>query len=374
VPHKLKFILAVAFLFLTERSYSALSDSATDQVQQQSQAKNQTSNQSQKEEAKTSAPVPLAEKKFQKEAQIKSPSFQQKKWTGTQGAYETNIEYDYVAPASSNEGQGVNHNFNENYLDIRHQMMRHTLLAFLVQGGFEYQHMGFDVPNYALVPDRLDSLVGIVGIDFRWSEKDLLHLEGRPGFYTDWRGASSDAFNTPLDIGYTRVVSPRFQWIVGGSLNTWRGSRLLGAAGFRWQATNRWQIKCYLPQPDIEYKARTDLTLTVGADFRGDTYRVGPHFGDTKGAPALNSALVDYQEIRIGPGFSWNVRPLIEINFMAGYMTGRQYDFHNNGPKLNGSGAPFVNLAVHALFKLPGDNLAIPQRTDVSIHNIFNFL
>lgn len=314
------------------------------------------------------------EQNFNKEAEKQSPSFQQKMWTGTQGGYETNIEYDYVGRASTNEGHGENLNVDESYFDVRHVVMRHTLLAFLVQTGVEYQHMGFGVPNSALIPDRLDSLTADVGIDFRWSEKDLLHLEGRPGFYTDWRGAGWDAFNTPLDIGYTRVVSKRFQWVVGGSLNTWRSSRVLGAGGFRWQMNDRWKLKFYLPQPDIEYKARPDLTMTFGADVRGDSYRVGPHFGDSKGAPGLNNALVDYQEVRVGPGFSWNIRPLIEINFMAGYMTGRQYNFHNDGPKLNGSGAPFVNLMVHALFKMPGEEQYIPQRNEVSIQNIFNFL
>jgi len=129
----------------------------------------------------------------------------------------------------------------------------------------------------------------------------------------------------------------------------------------------------YMPQPDIEYTARPDLTLTFGADIRGETYRVGPHFGDARGVPSVNSSIVDYQEVRVGPGFSWNVRPLIEINFMAGYMAGRQFDFHN-GPTLNGSGTPFVSVGVHALFKLPGEELAIPQRNQVSFHDILNFL
>ncbi len=311
---------------------------------------------------------------FQKEAETKSPSFQKKKWTGTQGSYETNIEYDYVGRASGNMGNGTNRNVDESYFDVRHQFMRHTLLAFLVQGGVEYQRMAFGVPNNALVPDKLDNLMGLVGIDFRWSEKDLVHIEGRPGLYTDWQGSGFDAFNSPLDIGYTRVVSDRFQWVVGVSVNTWRRSRILGGAGFRWQMNNRWKLKAYMPSPSIEYVARPDLTLTFGADVRGDTYRVGPHFGSARSRPELNSALVDYQEVRVGPGFSWNIRPTIEVNMMAGYMVGRQFDFHNNAVKLNGSGAPFATLAVHALFKLPGERLSIPQSNRVSIRDVFNFL
>jgi len=310
---------------------------------------------------------------FQKEALKKSPSFQAKRWTGTLGAYETNIQYDYAGGSSQNLGNGQNGRIDEEYLDVRDTFMRHTLLVFLAQGGFEFEHQGFNAPSGALVPDRLDKLDADIALDTHWSEKDLLHIEARPGFYTDFQGAGWNAINAPIDVGYTRVVSDYFQWVLGGNFNSWRSSRFLGAPGFRWQINDRWKVKAYMPTPDIEYYARPDLTLTLGGDFRGESYRVGPHFGDSNGHPGLNSALVDYQEIRIGPGFSWNVRPLIEINFMAGYMVGRQYDFHPEGVVLNGSGSPFVSVAVHALFKFPGEPLVIPQRTDVSIHNILSY-
>jgi hypothetical protein len=170
-------------------------------------------------------------------------------------------------------------------------------------------------------------------------------------------------------------VSDSFQWVAGFSVNTWRQSRYLGAAGFRWQMNDRWKLKLYMPTPDVEYYARPDLTLTLGADLRGESYRAGPHFGDNIGRPSLNNALVDYQEVRVGPGFSWNVRPFVEVNFMTGYIVNRQFNFHNNGgPTLNSSGAPFVSIAVHALFKLPGKNLEIPQRNTISIKDIFNYL
>jgi hypothetical protein len=32
-----------------------------------------------------------------------------------------------------------------------------------------------------------------------------------------------------------------------------------------------------------------------------------------------------------------------------------------------------VSVAVHALFKFAGEPLVIPQRTDVSIHNILSY-
>jgi hypothetical protein len=319
------------------------------------------------------AQAAAAETSFQKETRQESPSFQEKKWTGTLGAYETNVQFDYLGGASQNLGNGQNGRIDETYLDVRQMFMRHTLLVFLAQGGLEYQHQGFGVPSGTLVPERLDMLYADIALDTHWSKKDLLHIEGRPGFYTDFEGAGTQGINAPLDVGYTRVVSDYFQWVLGFNYNSWRSTRFLGAPGFRWQINDRWKVRAYLPSPDIEYYARPNLTLTLGADVRAESYRLGPHFGDATHQPALNSALIDYQEIRIGPGFSWNVRPLVEINVMAGYMVGRQFDFHNNGVVLNGSTGPFVSVAVHALFKFPGAPLVIPQRNNISIHNILGY-
>jgi hypothetical protein len=312
-------------------------------------------------------------REFQKEAAQQSPSFQQKKWTGTQGSYETNLEYNYVGDASHNLGNGHNQDIHENYFEFRHQFMRHTLLAFLVQGGLGYQHQGFSVPNDALIPDRLDTASADIAIDTRWSEKDLLRVGVSPGFYTDFQGSGWAAINAPVDVGYTRVTSQKFQWVIGFSWNSWRSNPFLGAAGVRWQINERWKIKAYMPQPDVEYVARPNLTLSLGADLRGDSFRVGPHFGDQKGRPDLNNALIDYQEVRVGPGFSWNIKPLLEMNFMTGYMVGRSYDYHNNDLKLNGSGGPFVMIALHALLKLPGEPLRIPQRNRISVRDVIKY-
>ncbi len=310
---------------------------------------------------------------FAKEAARKSPSFQLKKWTGTQAAYETSVEYAYLGDADHNLGNGSNGKIHEHFLEVRHQVMRRTLLAFLVQGGLEYQHQGFSVPNDAFIPDRLDMLGGEVAIDTRWSEKDLLHIAAHPGVYTDFRGSGWNAFNTPIDIGYTRVTSKRFQWILGFNYNGWRNSPFLGSGGFRWQMSDRWKLKMYMPQPAIEYTARPDMHLSFRADLRGDSYRVGPHFGDSKGHPELNSALLDYQEVRVGPNVSWNIKPLLALDVMTGWLVGRRYDFHNNGVVLNGSGAPFVNVRLLWLMKLPGEPLRIPQRNRISFRDVFKY-
>jgi len=54
---------------------------------------------------------------------------------GNTGAYETNVQYDYVGKTSQNLGNGQNGRIDEQYLDVRQTFMRHTLLVFLAEGG-----------------------------------------------------------------------------------------------------------------------------------------------------------------------------------------------------------------------------------------------
>ena len=117
-----------------------------------------------------------------------------------------------------------------------------------------------------------------------------------------------------------------------------------------------------LPQPQIEFKASDAVHVWLGTDFRGDTYRVSRKFGDRHGVAALNDSLIDYQEIRFGSGFSWNIRPLLEFNGEAGWMVARTFKYGNTGYHSSGSGAPYVGLNIRFLFQLVKDTRPIPQQ------------
>ena len=219
-----------------------------------------------------------------------------------------------------------------------------------------------------------------MALDFRWSKKDLIRIQSRPGFFSDFENFDISEFNAPVDIAYTRVPSNRLQWAVGISIDTWRKYRVLPGGGFRYQLNDRWKLKFMLPSPQLEYKARDDLHVFMGADFRGDTYRLAKDFGTAHGNPAFDGGVVDYSEIRAGPGFSWNIHPLIEFNMQAGVLLQRQFDYHNNGVTISNAGnAPFVSLSFHWLIKWSPAEKIGPDiesgRFDVpQLHNLLNFL
>jgi hypothetical protein len=291
-------------------------------------------------------------------ANEKSPSKQQVLWTETDLGYDLETEYGYASPAKIDFGSGRRGSMNENYLDIKQYTTLRALMAFLFHTGFEWQRMSFQPDDSLPIPDELDIINLYLATDFRWSEKDMLRLQIQPGFYTDMKSVSSD-FNAPLAIAYTRIPSKKFQWALGLSINTQRQARYLPGGGFNYYYNDDWSFKMMLPTPHIEYKANDYLHLQVGADFRGDTYRVSKSFGDQHGNPQLNNALVSYQEIRMGAGFSWNVRPLIEINGEAGYIPNRSFTYAHTAFQAHTTGAPYVAISVKFLFQVVKDKRSI---------------
>ena len=296
-------------------------------------------------------------------AQDKSPSREKEEWTGSGVFNEFATEYSHVGGATTTLGNGQTGTVAENDVAFSDFIGKRFFRALLLKTGVEWEGILFDAPETGFVPQHLYDLNMLASADFRWSRQDMVRLQIRPGFYGDFGDASyGDDVNCPLAIAYNRVVSRDFQWFLALSVNPWRRDRYLPAGGFRWQINDRWKLKMLFPQPHIEYKARDDLHLFVGGDFKGDSFRTAHNFGTLRGNPALDNTLVDYEEIRVGAGASWNVRPFVELNMDAGYMVTRQFDFHEAGVTLNSDPAPYAEINVNILFESP--ELLLAPRTE----------
>ena len=286
----------------------------------------------------------------------KSPSRDKIEWLDSKTSLESAVQYDYVGGAGTDLGNGQHSNVYESQVSVRDIVAYRCWRAFLWRGGVEWERFGFYRPADSLIPPQLHDLNLYTGLDFRFSRKDMIRLQARPGLYADWDDNDIRDFNTPVAVAYSHMVSRNFQWAAGVSYNAWRNHRWLGGGGFRWQIDDRWKLKLMLPEPQLEYKARDDLHVFVGADFRGDSFRVSHNFGTQRGNPGLNNALMDYQEIRVGTGASWNIKPLLELNLETGYMLDRSFDFHEGGPLLTSRPAPYVSVNFQWLFEIHRDH------------------
>jgi hypothetical protein len=285
-------------------------------------------------------------------AEDKSPSRDGVQWLGSKTPLETSGQFDYVFPGQTSLGNSSYGHVAEREYLVRQLITGRFARAFLIRGGVEWERFEFERANDSFIPQNLNVLNAYLGMDFRFSRKDMIRIQARPGYYNDTEGSDRGDFNYPMAFGYSHMVNYNFQWAAGVSVNRWRNHPYLVGGGFRWQINDRWKVKLMLPEPHIEYKAREDLHLFVGGDFRGDTFRVAPNFGTRRGNPALNNALVDYQELRAGIGFSWNIKPLLELNVHTGYLMDRAFNFHNNAVLLASNPSPYITINLEALFEI----------------------
>lgn len=198
----------------------------------------------------------------------------------------------------------------------------------LLRLGFEWQRFSFGLPDRAPLPNTLQSLSAVVGLDMQLFDSWLVRIEAQPGFYSASGSLSADDFNVPFVIGGSYIASADLQWILGVSVDVNRAIPVFPGLGVRWKFADQWVLNAVLPRPRLEYEWSKELTVFGGADLRGSTFRVSRDFGDTHGDSRLNRAVVDLIEIRAGVGASWKVSSWLKADIETGVVAYRDFDFH----------------------------------------------
>ena len=217
--------------------------------------------------------------------------------------------------------------------------------------GVEWQRTDFDATRRAPLPDRLQSLALVIGADFQIGNAWLFRFEATPGFYHGGTGLGADGFNVPVLFGGSYFVNADLQFVAGIELDVNRKYPLLGAIGVRWKFAPKFVLNAVLPAPRLEYSFGKSLTGYAGADIRETTYRMGGDFGRSRGKRKLDSAIVDYTQIRVGMGAAWSVNSLVTIEAEAGIVAFHELNYHRAEAGVKSDGYPaYGGISVKAAF------------------------
>lgn len=202
------------------------------------------------------------------------------------------------------------------------------------------------------LPNTLQAINAIVGLDTRIGESWLLRIEAEPGFYSAGSSrVSSRSFNAPFLVGGSYLYSDKLQFILGVSVNLDAKTPVIGGPGVRWKFSPGWTLNFVLPAPRLEYAPSKALTLYVGAKLLGGTYRTDSRYGSARGDARLNKAVLSYREIRTGAGLSWELRPGTKLELEAGAVVNREFDFDRaNARWKSDSAAAYGGLSLSASF------------------------
>jgi hypothetical protein len=225
----------------------------------------------------------------------------------------------------------------------------HNGLLFRIGG--EWNRHSFSLPDAAPLPNTLQDISIILGIDAEIAEDWLLRVEAQPGIYSDFVDIGIDDFNMPLIVGATWLYSKDVQWMFGMSINLQRQFPVLPGAGVRWKFADQWVLNLMVPRPRLEFELDKSITLYGGLNLLGTTYRANENFANSHGRTNLNDTPIDYWEVRAGAGVNWKIMPGLKLEAEAGLQTTRVYNFHRaNTYMRNDDSAPYASISLSGNF------------------------
>ena len=265
---------------------------------------------------------------------------------------EFTIEQAYIGGSDVQRGNRLVNDFDEYYSHLAFVYTPRIKFGILRLGSqWERYSFGFTNGGQQL-PNTLQAINSIVGLDTKFSDSILVRLEAQPGFYgTSFDDLDGDSFNVPFVFGGTYIYSPEVQLVFGMGVNYQARYPVLPGGGIRWKFSSDWTLNAVLPTPRLEYTANRNLTFFAGADIKANTFRTDDHFGDSHGDTGLNSALLSYEEIRAGAGALWKINSSFTLSLEGGYVPYRQFDYHRTDVRYHyESGAPYGALFFHGEF------------------------
>jgi hypothetical protein len=225
---------------------------------------------------------------------------------------------------------------------------------FLLSGHL-YLHLGIAYDRFdfgttgAPVPDHLQSMAAVIGVDYMHNNDVGAFFEVKPGFYTQDHFDSA-SFDAPITLGRIFVLQPDHLYLfVGANASFLRGRfPVIPLAGLIWEPNDKWKVVGMLPEPRVIYSPNDKFDFWAGGELNGGAFRT-----DRNGTilPAkLNGAEVDYSEYRAGGGFIYSPCDNVSIDLGGGYAIEREFDFHRAGIRYKADGAPYLRLEFKAKF------------------------
>jgi hypothetical protein len=225
---------------------------------------------------------------------------------------------------------------------------------FLLSGHL-YLHLGIAYDRFdfgttaAPVPDHLQSMAAVIGVDYMHNNDVGAFFEVKPGFYTQ-DNFDSASFDAPITLGRIFVLQPDHLYLfVGANASFLRGRfPVIPLAGLIWEPNDKWKVVGMLPEPRVIYSPNDKFDFWAGGELNGGAFRTDRN--STIVPAKLNGAEVDYSEYRAGGGFIYSPCDNVSIDLGGGYAIRREFDFHRAGIRYKADGAPYLRLEFKAKF------------------------
>jgi len=267
-------------------------------------------------------------------------------------SYEFATDGAYIGNGSVSRGHSSVGDFTEITNSINFVVSDQIRDSIILRLGLEWARYAFDAHNpFEPIPDVINALDIPIGADIQLTSALLMRLEVHPGFYGTFDDISFRDANIPFVAGLSYFASADLIFIAGVSVDLDAHIPAIPAVGVHWKLSDRWTIDGVAPRPQLQYHLSDKVTIFTGADVRETTFRVDDRFGSARDLPVLNSAILDYWEVRAGGGLTWNVAKSLKLDMEAGFAPYRRFDFYRADIKaVSSDWIPYVRLGLSAKF------------------------
>lgn len=217
-----------------------------------------------------------------------------------------------------------------------------------LHAGMSYDRFDFGSTS-APVPNHLQALAGVVGIDVMHGSDVGAFFQVRPGFYTQ-NDFDISSFDIPITLGRVFILQPDKLYVFVGAYASFLrgGTPVLPLAGVVWMPCDQVRVLGVLPEPRVIYSPTKNLDLYLGGELSGGSYRTDKNSGITP--HKLSGAQVDFNDYRAGVGVAYNLKQNLSVDLGAGYSIQRHFAFHRAGENYRTDPSPFLRLEIKAAF------------------------
>ncbi len=221
--------------------------------------------------------------------------------------------------------------------------------------GNYYFHLGLSYDRYdfgntsAPVPDHLQSIAGVFGVEYMHGSDVGAFLQVRPGFYFQNEiGLSS--FDVPITLGRIFVVKEKKFYVMGGAYASFLRGRfpILPLVGVIWIPSDHIRLMAVFPEPQLVYSVTNNLNIWIGGEFAGASYRTDRN--ESIRPTKLSGAQVNFSDYRAGAGLTYTVSKSLLLEAGAGYSLQRQFDFARAGETYRTDPSPYLRVQLSAAF------------------------
>ncbi len=216
------------------------------------------------------------------------------------------------------------------------------------RAGLAYERFEFG-ETFAPVPDHLQSLAGVIGIDYMHGDDVGAFLQFRPGFYTE-NDFDSASFDVPTTLGRIFVLREDQLYLFVGLRAALLSGRypVIPLAGLVYRPNSQWSFEIIVPEPRIIYSPTKSFSVFVGGELVGGSFRTD-HDGNIT-PRKLDGAQIDYTDYRAGAGIIFSPCKAVSIDIAGGYSIQRSIDYERAGEEFKTDPAPYFRIALKAEF------------------------